>query len=64
VRYPHKLRDLLRLVAFQIGNLINRSELGTVLGMSKDTVATYIDLLERALSSSDCVGSAATCGRK
>jgi len=40
VRYPHKLRDLLRLVAFQIGNLINRSELGTVLGMSKDTVAT------------------------
>jgi hypothetical protein len=48
VRYHHKLRDLLRLVAFQIGNLINRSELGTVLGMSKNTVATYPDLLDRS----------------
>ena len=43
-----KIRDLLKLLAFQIGSQVSLSELGTQLGMSKDTVARYIDLLEKS----------------
>ena len=48
IRYHRKLRDLLRLLAFQVGSEISLSELGTNLGLRKDTVARYIDLLERS----------------
>lgn len=47
VRNSVKLRQLVRLLAFQIGQEVSLSELGTQLGMSKDTVANYIDLLEQ-----------------
>jgi uncharacterized protein len=48
VRHPRKIVDLLRLIAFQIGSEVSFSELGNSLGMSKDTVASYIDLLEKS----------------
>jgi hypothetical protein len=48
VRNSAKLHDLLRLLAFQIGNQVSLTELGTSLMMSKDTVARYIDLLEKS----------------
>jgi hypothetical protein len=48
VRYTSKIRDLLRLLAFQVGSEVSMNELGTALGMSKDTVISYIDLLEQA----------------
>jgi hypothetical protein len=48
VRSPEKVRDLLQLLAFQIGNQASLSELGTQLGLSKETVASYLDLLEQA----------------
>jgi predicted AAA+ superfamily ATPase len=48
LRHPRKLVDLVKLLAHQTGSLVSFSELGTVLGMSKDTVATYVDLLEKA----------------
>ena len=48
IRHSRKLRDLLRLLAFQIGQEVSLNELGTQLGMSKDTVAGYIDLLEQS----------------
>ncbi len=48
IRHSSKLRDLLRLLAFQIGQEVSLNELGTQLGMSKDTVASYIDLLEQS----------------
>lgn len=48
IRHADKLRKLLQLLAFQVGSEVSPSELGTVLGMSKDTVNTYIDLLEKA----------------
>lgn len=38
----------LRLLAFQIGKDVSCSELGTQLGMSKNTVNRYLDLLEKA----------------
>lgn len=43
-----KIRNLLKLLAFQIGSLISLTELGTQLEMSKDTVSRYIDLLEKS----------------
>ncbi|VAW29980.1 AAA ATPase [hydrothermal vent metagenome] len=48
IRHSRKLQDLLRLLAFQIGQEVSFNELGTQLGMSKDTVASYIDLLEQS----------------
>jgi len=48
IRHSQKLRNLVRLLAFQIGREVSFSELGGQLQMSKDTVATYIDLLEQS----------------
>lgn len=48
IRHGRKLVDLLRLLAYQIGSEVSHQELGTQLGMSKDTVASYLDLLEKA----------------
>ena len=42
-----KIRDLLKLLAFQIGNEVSLTELGSSLGMGKDTVSRYIDYLEK-----------------
>lgn len=47
VRHADKLVRLLQLVAFQIGKEISLNELGTQLGMSKNTVERYLDLLEK-----------------
>ena len=48
LRYPDKLRKLLRLLALQVGSAVSLNELGNSLQISKDTVATYLDLLEKA----------------
>ncbi len=42
-----KMRDLLRLVAFQMGSEVSYDVLGKQLGMSKGTVEKYLDLLEK-----------------
>ena len=39
--------SLLRLIAFQIGNDISHNELASSLGVSKNTVSRYLDLLEK-----------------
>lgn len=48
IRYPRKIFDLLRLLAFQIGNEVSLSEIGKKIGMSKESVESYIDLLEKS----------------
>jgi len=48
IKNSSKLRDLLKLLAFQIGSEVSLSELGVRLSMSKDTVSRYIDLLEKS----------------
>ncbi len=48
VRHERKIRYLGRLLAFQTGSEVSFTELGTTLGMSKDTVIRYVDLLEKA----------------
>ena len=47
IRNSSKLLDLLRLIAFQIGKEVSYHELGTQLGMSKNTVERYLDLLSK-----------------
>lgn len=47
VRGPKKLRDLLILLAHQIGNEVSLSELGNQLDLHKDTVHRYLDLFEK-----------------
>ena len=42
------LLDLLRLLAFQIGNEVSLNELGTQLGINHKTVARYIDIFEKS----------------
>jgi len=48
IKNSKKLHDLLTLLAYQIGNEVSHSELGSQLGLHKDTVARYLDLLEKS----------------
>lgn len=48
IRNPRKLRDLLRLLAYQVGAEVSYQELSRQVGLSTDTVISYIDLLEKA----------------
>jgi hypothetical protein len=47
IKNPQKLRDLLGLLAYQIGGEVSLDELGRQLGMSKNTVERYLDLLSK-----------------
>lgn len=48
VRHSDKLVRLLQLLAFQIGKEVSYNEIGGQLGMSKNTVERYLDLLEKS----------------
>lgn len=48
VRHSDKLLRLLQLLAFQLGHDVSIDSLGQQLGMGKNTVARYLDLLEKA----------------
>jgi len=48
IRNADKLLDLLRLLSFQIGNEVSLNELSNALGIAKQTVSRYLDLLEKA----------------
>jgi len=48
IRNSKKLRDLLSLLAFQIGSEVSLNELGNHLDLHKNTVARYLDLLEKS----------------
>lgn len=47
LRRADKLVDLLRLLAFQIGQEVSLSELAMNLALNRDTVERYLDLLEK-----------------
>ena len=48
LRHSDKIIKLLQLLSFQIGKEVSFDELGRQLGMSKNTVDRYLDLLEKA----------------
>jgi len=47
VRNAEKVKDLLRLIAFQVGKEVSLQELGVALNISKNTVEKYLDLLSK-----------------
>jgi len=47
IKKSDKIKDLLRLIAFQVGNEISLNELSRQLQIHKDTVARYLDLLAK-----------------
>lgn len=48
IKYARKLQDLVKLLALQIGSEVSLSELANNLQIAKETVANYIDTLEKA----------------
>jgi len=48
IRKPELLQRLLKALAFQTGNQVSYNELANTLQIDKNTVSTYIDLLEKA----------------
>ena len=47
IRNSSKIMSLLRLIAWQVGSEVSYNELGKKLGMSKNTVEKYLDLLSK-----------------
>lgn len=47
IKNSAKIRDLLRLIAYQMGDEVSCDELGRQLGISKNTVEHYLDLLQK-----------------
>ncbi len=48
IKNASKLTDLLKLIAFQIGQEVSLNELSNNLGIAKQTVERYLDLLEKS----------------
>lgn len=47
IKHAHKIYDLLRLIAFQVGKEVAVQELANTLQLSKNTVTNYLDLLTK-----------------
>jgi predicted AAA+ superfamily ATPase len=47
IKNSQKLKDLMKLLAYQIGSEVSTEELGRQLGISKNTVDRYLDLLTK-----------------
>jgi len=48
IKNSSKLNDLLKLIAYQIGHEVSLNELSNQLGIAKQTVERYLDLLEKS----------------
>ncbi len=48
IRNTSKIRDLLKLLAFQIGSEVSLNEIGNNLGLNQETVNNYINILEKS----------------
>lgn len=47
IKYSDRLINILRLLAFQVGNEVSHSEIASQVGLDKKTVGNYLDLLEK-----------------
>lgn len=47
IKHSNKILDLLKLIAFQVGQEVSLEELARQLGISKNTVESYLDLLSK-----------------
>lgn len=47
IRKPESIEKLLKALAFQMGNEVSYNELSNLVGVDKNTISTYIDILEK-----------------
>ena len=47
IKNSNKMRQLLQLIAFQVGSEVSYDELGKQIGLSKNTIEKYLDLLSK-----------------
>ncbi len=47
IRKPEFIEKLLKALAFQVGNEVSYNELSNLVGIDKNTISTYIDILEK-----------------
>lgn len=48
IKNSPKIREILKLLAFQIGSEVSFAEIANTLDIAKDTVSRYVDLLEKS----------------
>jgi len=48
IKYPHKLKQITKLIAYQIGSPVSINELAKNTSLSSETVERYLDLLEKS----------------
>ncbi|MFH1841001.1 MAG: ATP-binding protein [Candidatus Shapirobacteria bacterium] len=48
IKYARKIKNLLKLLAFQIGSEVSLTELSASLNLSREAVERYLDLLEKS----------------
>ncbi len=48
IKYPHKLKQITKLLAYQIGSPVSVNELSKNTSLNFDTVERYLDLLEKS----------------
>jgi len=48
IKHSEKINQLLQLIAYQIGSEVSTSEISNTLGISREAVDRYIDLLEKS----------------
>lgn len=48
IKKPEKLLKLLQALAYQMGSEVNYTELAQIVGLDKETISNYINLLEQA----------------
>lgn len=47
IKKPSKIESLLKALAFQVGHQVSYNELSQIVGLDKETIEKYIDLLEK-----------------
>lgn len=47
IKYPNKLNQLMKFLALKTGSIISHNEIGQLIGLNYETVARYIDMLEK-----------------
>jgi len=48
IKHKYKIRDLLKLLAWQVGSIVSLNELSNRLGISRVAIENYIDMLEQS----------------
>ncbi len=48
ISYPEKFLNLLKILSYRIGNLLNKNELSSLIGFSTTTISNYLYIMEKS----------------